>query len=235
MIEIKQYRNEWKYILSDAKLEAIDFKLKTIMPCDPNAKSDGKYVIHSLYFDDIYDACMRDNDQGLSQRYKYRIRYYDDDVSYIRLERKEKLQERCYKESCLLTREQYAKILEEDYFDVFWSTENKLLRAFCVCCVTKGLRPKAIIEYERRAYIEPATNVRITLDTNISASYEVEEFLQGTYAKFPLQEKMMQVLEAKFDYILPSYIRHVITDEELVRTSFSKYCLGRKQLRRKGL
>ena len=36
------------------------------------------------------------------------------------------------------------------------------------------------------------------------------------------------VLEVKFDYILPSYIKNIVESYGLKQTSFSKYCYGRK-------
>ncbi len=152
----------------------------------------------------------------------------------MRLERKEKLSERCHKESCVIDIQQYNKIIDGEIEDVLWNTDNPILKQFCVHCLTRGFTPKAIIDYERVAYVEPISNVRITLDTNLSVANEFENFLTGNYIRMPIQESKKQVLEAKFDYILPSYIRHVLTSEELVRTSLSKYSLGRKQLRRKG-
>lgn len=231
----KQYRNEWKYIVTDANLAIIESRLKSALKLDENAANDGKYEVHSLYFDDIYDTCIRDNDHGTSKRFKYRIRYYDNNPGLIRLERKEKLSERCHKESCILSLQQFNQIINGEIEEVLWNTDDPVLSQFCVHCMTRGFAPKAIIDYERVAYVEPISNVRITLDTHLSVSNAFEHFLTGSYLRMPLQEAKRQVLEVKFDYILPSYIRHMLTSEGLVRTSLSKYSLGRKQLRRKGL
>ena len=51
------------------------------------------FLIHSLYFDDYKDTSIYTTNSGLSKRYKWRIRYYDDDLNYIVLEKKEKLNE----------------------------------------------------------------------------------------------------------------------------------------------
>jgi hypothetical protein len=201
---------------------------------DANADVNGRYEIHSLYFDDIHDNCMRDNDQGAYIRFKYRIRYYGDKPNLIRLERKEKWLERCHKDSCILDFNQFQKIMNNDINDVLWNTENNVLKKFLFYCLTKGFTPKAIIDYERAAYVEPISNVRITIDSNISASNCIEDFLIGNYTKIPVQDIKLHVLEVKFDYILPSYIRHILNIENLVKTSFSKYYLGREQLKMKG-
>ncbi len=227
---MKRYRNEWKYCCQDAQLEAIEQRLEVILTKDLHAEADGKYRIHSLYFDDYRDSCMMDNDAGLSERYKYRIRYYGEDINSLKLERKEKKNGRCYKAACKLSLSQYELILANRVEELLWETENRELKQFCVEMMTRMFQPKVIIDYERSAFVESITNVRVTLDENISASNEVEQFLDGDYLKVPIQKKNCQVLEVKFDYILPGYIKRIVEDNNLLQTSFSKYYLGRKAL-----
>jgi hypothetical protein len=177
---------------------------------------------------------VSDIDQGSSGRYKYRIRYYGDNKELLHLERKEKYLERCHKDVCELDNDQFLKIMDNDIGAVLWESENPVLKKFGVCYLSRGFRPKAIIDYERIAYIEPLSNIRITIDSNITASDNINNFLLEDYIKIPVQDVRLHVLEVKFDYILPSYIRHVITDKNMVRTSFSKYYLGRERLKMKG-
>jgi hypothetical protein len=152
----------------------------------------------------------------------------------MKLERKEKWDGRCHKEACMLTISEYEEILAGKAQDLFWETDKKLLKEFCVHVMTRGFIPKAIIDYERIAYVEEITNIRITLDTNISVSDDVEHFLDGDYLKYPLQDKDQHVLEVKFDYILPGYVKSIVTKNNLVQSSFSKYYLGRIKLQRMG-
>lgn len=227
---MKQYRNEWKYVVSEQEMAAFQVRLQDVLNTDTHIGEAGMYQVHSVYFDDLYDSCARENDQGVSNRFKYRIRYYDDQPDFIRLEKKEKCQERCYKRSARLSTHEYEQIMQGEYSALFWESENALVREFCVDCMTKQFTPKAIIDYERYAYVEEATNVRVTLDTNISVGNEFEHFLDGDYLRMPIQGRGMHVLEVKFDSILPSYVRHILTDDRLVRTAFSKYYLGREML-----
>ncbi len=91
-------------------------------------------------------------------------------------------------------------------------------------------RPKVIIDYERIAYVEEISNVRITFDMKISASYELDKFLDGDYQTFYVLPSGTNVLEVKFDDILPSYIRKIVESYNFKQTSFSKYYYGRKIL-----
>lgn len=228
---MKIYRNEWKYVLRAAELSAIEARLKEVLATDENSNTSGFYEIHSLYFDDLFDSSVRENDAGISERFKYRIRYYGDDTDYIKLERKEKRNGMCHKDACKLTREEYEALVNGDVSEFVYDSERKLLQTFSKDILSKGYTPKAIVDYERVAFVEPISNVRITIDRNISASAAYDEFLTGDYLRYPVQEKLRHVLEVKFDDILPSYIRGMIDECNLVQTSFSKYYLGRKQLK----
>lgn len=229
---MKKYRNEWKFILPEATLSEIEARLQSIMDTDRFGNENGYYTIKSLYLDDHFDTSVYENEAGIGKRFKYRIRYYNDNPDYLKLERKEKENGLCYKESCLLSKNEYEAILTGSTEDFLYESDKPLLQKFGVDCMTRGYMPKAIIEYERVAFVEEITNVRVTIDRNISASNEAEGFLTGDYLRFPLQEKQRHILEIKFDDILPSYIRNVLNENNLVQTSFSKYYLGRQQLNR---
>ena len=191
---------------------------------------DGRYLIHSLYFDDYKDTSIYTTDSGLSKRVKWRIRYYGDDLSYIVLEKKEKIESRCHKKSCKITVDEYNKIVSGDITDLIFETEKKLIKELVVDMLVNNYRPKVIIDYERIAFVEGITNVIITFDMKISASYELENFLDGDYQSFYILPSGMNVLEVKFDDILPSYIRNIVESYNFKQSSFSKYYYGRKIL-----
>lgn len=234
MVYIKQYRNEWKYICKEADLAKLNERISRVLEPDCNSDGSGKYEIHSLYFDDFKNTCMMDNNAGVNERYKYRIRYYGNNLDTLRLERKEKYNNKCYKQSCRILQDSFMKLLNNDAPEVYWETDNAALKKFCVDVMTRHFTPKVIIHYERTAYVEPVTNIRITLDRNITAACEIESFLQGNYIGYPIQEKDEHILEVKFDYILPAYIKNIVNDSSLVQTAFSKYYLGRQTLHNRG-
>lgn len=227
---IKQYRNEWKYICTEADLAKLNERISQVLELDCNSDFDGKYEIHSLYFDDFKNTCMMDNNAGVNKRYKYRIRYYGNNINTLRLERKEKNNDRCCKQSCEISQEIFTKLLNNEGQEVYWETNNAVLKKFCVDMMTRHFAPKVIINYERTAYVEPITNIRITLDRYITATCEIESFLQGSGVGYPVCEKDEHILEIKFDAILPAYIKNIVTGSSLVQTAFSKYYLGRQTL-----
>ncbi len=224
-------RTEWKYICSDRDLDILKYRIAAVLHMDDNANKD-VYNIHSLYFDDYRNSCAFDNDAGNSERSKWRIRYYDEDDSFIRLERKRKKQDLCYKESCQLKKDEYDKIIGGNISDVLWNTDQKLLKEFCIDVMTKGFAPKIIIDYERTAFVDPVLNVRITFDRNISGSLQIEGFMERDYLKFPVQNRGEHILEVKFDDLLPEHLEKILHESRLQRNTFSKYYLGRLVLER---
>jgi hypothetical protein len=109
-----------------------------------------------------------------------------------------------------------------------FDTDKKLIKELAIDMLTRYYKPKVIIDYERIAYVEEITNVRITFDMKISASYELENFLDGNYQKFYILPSGTNVLEVKFDEILPSYIKNIVESYSYNQSSFSKYYYGRK-------
>ncbi len=221
-----KFRTEWKYICTDRDIDLLRSRIENLLETDENA-SGNVYHIHSLYFDDYLNSSAFDNDAGASERYKWRIRYYDDRRSFIKLEKKVKRNDLCFKLVTSLTEEQYDHIVNGDIDEVMYNSEDILLSQFCAEYLYRYLQPKVIIDYERTAYVEPVSNIRITFDRNISGSKDIERFLEGDFIRFPLQEKNTHVLEVKFDDVLPGHIEKMIHSAQLTRNTFSKYYLGR--------
>lgn len=223
------YRNEWKYCCTEKELLNIEERTKGVLVPDSHGAC-GKYAVHSLYFDDLFDSCARDTEMGVGLCYKYRIRYYGDTPELIRLERKEKKWGRCRKFSCVISTQQFEQIMSGQIEEVFWNTDNKVLRRFCTDIWKRGFRPRIIVDYERTAYVEEISNVRVTLDTNIEASDDVAHFLDGNYISIPVLETGKHVLEVKFDHILPAYVKKLVYVQTLQQTSFSKYHIGLRKV-----
>ena len=219
---MKRYRNEWKYIVSDKNIANLRGKLTSILPLDSHSNFNGIYVIHNIYFDDYKNTCAFKTEKGDYERYKWRIRYYGEDITSLRLELKEKLYGRCHKETCKLSYTEYKAIMNGDT-SIMWNTTSNLLKRFCMEINTRCFKPKVIVEYEREAYVDELLNIRITFDRNISCSYEFNKFLEGNYIKYPIQDRGVSLVEVKFDNILPSYIKNIVTRECKVQQAFSKY------------
>jgi len=218
------YRNEYKYIISPESKVMLSRNLGLIMKRDSNAIGKG-YFIKSLYFDTLYDEALNDNLLGAPSRAKYRIRCYNNDYNFIRLEKKEKHLNKGMKRSCGLSRNEVQQIIDNE-FDFLKEREDDLLKEFYIEMKTKNLMPKVIVCYFREPFLYPHGNVRVTLDYDLRHSRNIKDFFedQKTYFK---EEKTKCVLEVKFDEFLPDVIKDMIQVKETMQTANSKYVTGR--------
>lgn len=60
MQEEKHYRHEWKYEITYADHDELRARLGCLMQRDAHVDADGKYRIHSLYFDNCDDIALRE-------------------------------------------------------------------------------------------------------------------------------------------------------------------------------
>jgi len=219
------YRVENKYLVADQDLAVLRCRLQGIMSTDIHQKSDC-YRIRSLYFDDIWDRCLDENEAGIDHRQKTRIRIYDPESGIIRLEIKEKNRGLTKKISCSLTREEADQIISGNFPFCFDSRKPlNLLKMKARDCL---MLPKSIVEYERTAFVCRSGNVRVTFDRNIMASNSCQEFFQPQVPGMtPVLPTGLHVLEVKYDEFLPDAIADVIELGKLQRIAFSKYYLGR--------
>lgn len=223
-MEDNSYRNEYKHLISPKSRIMLSRKLALIMKRDQNAVGKG-YFIKSLYFDTLYDEALNDNLLGAPCREKFRIRCYNNDYNFIRLEKKVKHMNKGYKESAALSQEEVTKIIEGDYGFLKGKEEN-LLKEFYARIRTKVLRPKIIVCYYREPFLYPPGNVRVTLDYDLKYSSNIRDFFKDEKVYFE-EDKTKCILEVKFDEFLPDIIRDMIQVRETMQSANSKYAIGR--------
>ena len=219
-----EYRNELKYICTEKDFEIIRHRLKVIMLKDKNLKNEDGYNIRSIYFDNYNNDFFYQNDAGVNDRIKVRIRIYDKSKETIKLEIKAKKNAMTKKNSCLISEKVFYKLINGTIS--FEECNNKVLRQVFIMIKTELLKPKVIVEYDRYVFINKIGNVRITFDKNIRVSDKIERFFEDNIYATPIQEIGNHVLEIKFDEILPDYITTTLELGTLTTTSFSKYYLS---------
>lgn len=225
-----EYRNELKFIVSDLDIERIRYRLFPLMDQDEHQRDWG-YSIRSVYFDDIFDSYLSENEAGTDNRKKYRIRMYDGDVETIHLEKKFKYRGMTGKVVQELSKEESELILNGDLEklnEVILFERESLLKEVYFGILRKRLLPKCIVEYERFAFVERAGNVRVTFDRNISGSRRTESFFEQEIERTPVMPFGWHILEIKYDELLPCYILQAIDTGNLRRQSYSKYYTIRK-------
>ncbi len=223
-----EYRVEDKYIITEDKAAYIEAMLKEVCEADTHG-TDGKYNIRSVYFDDMYDTCLRENEAGTDKREKYRIRSYDLDDKLIHLELKSKLRGYTRKDSVALSKSEALRLLDRDD-RLLSDADTYLVKKLCAEMQYKRMQPVVMIEYERTAYTYTTGNVRITFDRNIGASKDYMGLWDNTPSMIPVMPKGQLILEIKYDEFLPDYIRQIVDIGSLNRTAYSKYYYGRMSI-----
>lgn len=219
-----KYRHEWKHVITYADMLILRQRLSAIAKCDSNA-IDGKYRIRSLYFDNAIDKALREKIDGVNIREKFRIRYYNGDTSFIKLEKKSKINALCLKESIILTNALAQSIIDEDYNWMMQSGQS-LIQELYLKIRNQGLRPKTIVDYIREPFVFAPGNVRVTLDYNIRTSMLCTDFLNPDSVTVPAGNAPI-ILEVKWDEFLPDIIRNAVHLEGRRAASFSKYAACR--------
>jgi len=217
-------RHELKYYINYADYAQLTARLHHVAKPDKHAGNDGGYIVRSLYFDNYSDKAVVEKMSGLSRREKFRLRYYNDDLSFIRLEQKSKSNRMCYKRSAPITADQCREILQGDY-RCLNSPNSPLFMELYTKLHYQNLRPRSIVTYHREAYAYPAGNVRITFDGNIRTSNSVMAFLNPELVTIPAS--VATIMEIKFDGFLPDVIRDALQLGTRNQTEFSKYVVGR--------
>lgn len=219
-----KYRHEWKHEISFGDMLELRQRLRVVMYTDPYA-IDGVCRIRSLYFDDLYDRALKEKLDGVNDREKFRIRYYNGDTSFIRLEKKSKINGLCLKSGTRLTREQ-AALLAEGRADKLGDSDDPLVRELCRKMICRGLRPKTIVDYTREPFVYPAGNVRVTLDYDIRTGLGCTDLLDTSAVTVPAGDAPI-ILEVKWDEYLPDAVRAAVGLRSRLVGSFSKYAVCR--------
>lgn len=219
-----KFRNEWKHEITLSDMMTLRARLRTVAKPEEHG-INGTYSIRSLYFDDLFDTALREKIDGVNIREKFRIRYYGDDLSFIRLEKKSKINGLCNKIQAQITADETQRILSGDT-EWMRSDERVLVRELYLKMKDKGLRPKTIVDYTRDAFVFPAGNVRVTMDYNIRTGMQSVDFLNPASITVPAGNSPI-ILEVKWDEYLPDVIRDAVQLEGRHTAAFSKYAACR--------
>ena len=217
------YRHELKFDIPYAEYLAMRGRLKLIMKSDPHVGEDGRYRIRSIYFDNSDDKALKEKVDGIAKREKFRIRYYNDDFSFITLEKKMKINNLCLKFDTRITEDECRKILKGDT-DWMRSSEEDLIKEFYAKMRYQRLKPRVLVSYVREPYIYQAGNVRVTFDSEIRTTLFHQEFLTAKVKDISATATPdTMLLEVKFDRYLPGIIQDIVQMNGARQQAFSKY------------
>lgn len=220
-------RHETKHDIRYSEYLAIRSRLQAIAEYDRNAGEQGTYRIRSLYFDNYNDKALREKLDGVYMREKFRIRYYNDDLNVIHLEKKTKIGGLGNKQSQAITKEEVQRILNGD-IEFLKDSKKALLVEFYSKMKYQLLKPRVVVEYVREPYIYKTGNVRITFDTNIKSDLYNRDFLNENIPGIEAGTQNGILMEVKYDAFLPEIIAQCIQVNERSGAAFSKYAACRR-------
>ena len=223
-----KFRHEIKYLINECDKEIIRQKISPVLALDEHT-NNRQYHVRSLYFDDYSGSAYDDKINGHLVRKKYRVRVYDYNSNQIKLECKFKRDAYIHKVSAPLTKEEYYKIINND-FDFLLRREENLCKQFYFECVSRVMRPKVIVDYEREPYILEAGDVRITFDKNIRGISPWFDIFDDNLPSRHALEPGKLVMELKFTEFLPEIVKNSLASRSIEMSAVSKYVICSEKL-----
>lgn len=218
-------RKEKKFLVDLAAAKQLEGLLSQVLAGDLHNGAQG-YPVRSLYFDTLHDRDFAEKMFGTDPRRKVRLRVYDPEADFALLELKQKQGENQRKRSLPLTQAEARRLIDGD-FDVLLDREEPFAAEMHALMSINGYRPKAVVEYDRTAFIAKENKTRVTFDRSIRATELNCDLFDPKLPLYPVFDPFNVVLEVKFDGFLLSYVRSVLNMVDKSELSVSKYCLAR--------
>ncbi len=230
--QLQTRRFELKFIISEAKAQSIRAFVQNYLECDEYMRPDQPlgYAVRSLYLDSPDLSLCRQTVDGEKNRFKLRIRFYDDrDKSPAFLEIKRRENDVIRKQRAAITRSGVQRFLMGDFIDsscLFRADTNSVSALDNFCHLTRkiGAVPSVFVVYSREAYVAPYSNdLRLTFDRQIeSRLFEPGHGLHMSETRLPADVDGC-VLEIKFTDRFPHWTQELVQTFNLRRTSMPKY------------
>jgi hypothetical protein len=222
-------RYELKYRIPERMAYAVKGFISAFLNPDPysSIRPDGQYPICSLYLDSRQFDLFRETQLDKCNRFKLRIRTYDDEPqSPVYFEIKRKLNRIIYKSRARASKDRVGDILHGHYLPPeATEADRTALRQFVHYTQCLMARPVVLVRYMREAF-ENRTDarVRVTFDRQLSSlamDKPVIKLNGPGWKPLPID---FVVLEIKFTEQFPSWLTDMVRLFNLNRQSMSKYC-----------
>jgi len=230
--QMQASRFELKYLIDERKAHGIKDFLRGHLVRDPYAKPEEPlgYEVRSLYLDSPKLALRQATLEGHKNRFKLRIRFYDDEPdSPAFLEIKRRNTDVILKERSMVSKEAVKRILDgapprEEFLVKVNEKAKKGMANFCRLRDQIRAGGAVFVCYVRDPWV-PADHdyARVTFDRNIcSRIYTHGKGLEMPPQSTPTAVKLV-TLELKFTDRFPNWMRDLAHTFNLGRTSVPKY------------
>lgn len=238
---LQRQRFEYKYITTEHKAVAIRQFLESYLDVDAFGATmpDFSYPIHSIYLDSNSLTTYRDTLNGNRNRYKLRVRYYENaSTKPVYLEIKRRMDKIIVKKRAIVHRNAVDSILlgNAPRFEHLYDPnpyQFEALQTFCALRSRLHAKPKVHVYYFREAYqSEDNSSIRVTFDRHVKTSQvsRVDFALNQHDPVMPFGEHV--ILELKFTDRFPRWFQDIVRTFDLRNESAAKYAAGLAILRR---
>lgn len=230
-------RYEIKYVIPETRVAAVREFFAPYMRPDPfSERVNGSYAISSLYLDTPDRRLARETTTGVKQRFKMRIRAYDDGaLSKVFCEVKHRDGAVIRKTRVGVPRQAVDAILDRSWdLDQLPRKKDRLsLADFQSRVLRWRVRPVMLVRYDREAYESNAgAPVRITFDRHLRRLSAVGGGVPVDSVPWDdvrwHHDPTALVLEVKFSGDAPSWIQQMVRNLEVRQRGHGKYvlCVG---------
>lgn len=215
MISYVFKRYELKYLLTRAQCDAVKSEIASRLSPD----IFGKNTVQSLYLDTDDFRLVRESIEKPVFKEKLRLRCYDlnDCDKDIFIEMKRKYDGVVYKRRISCKENEVNEVLnknpqasqigkELEYFMRFYGKPS----------------PKMLILYDREAFFDKESDLRVTFDENIR--YRTDDL--NFYTSLDGEELLLRdgvLMEIKTGSAIPLWLCKILNKEKIIKQSFSKY------------
>lgn len=215
-------RYECKYFVSEERAHQIRQELRPFLDLDPfSAKAENhRYPVFSLYFDSPGLRLYQDTVEGARNRFKLRLRYYDEKATGPVFAEVKKRNDQIVRKS--------RDLLPEDARHGLISSKQDLVRTeFHQYLNQLGGRPSLRIRYRREAWeCRGHTPVRVTFDTRLAYAMPQASDPFGSLSDWELTPLDGVILELKFTERRPPWLAGLIQRFQLDKQSIPKYVMS---------
>jgi hypothetical protein len=235
--EMQERRVEQKFLVGEEQAREIGARVREHLELDRHSANtqDRSYQVHSVYLDSETLESYWDTRERKNNRFKLRVRFYDDDSSQpVFVEIKGKAEKQTIKKRCPVPRHDLKQILAArcqpainwiDGMDDALAMEEFMRRV-------ERLRaqPKLHVAYRREAYVSADNNaMRVTFDRDVR-SEPVKGLRLTTRMEEPKELCSGEVvIEIKTIGMPPAWLNRLVQDMELDSCRFTKYVFGIEQ------
>ncbi len=233
--KLQPQRFELKYLVSeDVALAMRDFVRSYLVPDEFASKSsDFSYPNHSLYLDSGDLRLYWDVVNGNKNRYKLRLRYYDDNpAAPVFFEIKRRSDNAILKQRGGVRREAVPALLagqlpEASHLVSSSPKHLSALQSFCRLMHDSGATLKTHVFYQREAWMSHEDNsVRVTFDRQVRITPHTQPVITTRMENPVLPWGPLVILELKFTTRFPNWFFEMVRLFNVMQCGVAKYAEG---------